>query len=158
MHFNSIRGKDKGKGKGKHKGKKGKGRGQGTKRPFEDDSSSLSSFSTTPSSATQFVKDNSHYWHRGFHPNPTTSLTLPPSVPTASKPYNYCHFYGWKFSYRGITCKKLLRLGDETKLHADFPTSITPHSNAAVEPPTNHGNRDTRKALPRAFPLRHFKG
>jgi hypothetical protein len=27
-----------------------------------------------------------------------------------------------------------LRLGDETKLHADLPTSTTPHGNAAVEP------------------------
>jgi hypothetical protein len=122
----------KGKGKGKYKGKKGKGCGRGTKRPFEDDSSSFSSFCNAPSSATQY-KDNSHYWHRGFHPNPTTSLTLP-SVPTASKPYNYRHFHGWNFSHRGITCKKLLRLGDENKLHADLPTSTTPHDNAAVEP------------------------
>jgi hypothetical protein len=40
--FQFYKGKDKGKGKGKHKGKKGNERGQGTKRPFEDDSSSLS--------------------------------------------------------------------------------------------------------------------
>ena len=123
----------KGKGKGKNKGKKGKGRGQGTKRPYEDDSVSLSSFSTTPSSATQYAKDNAQYWHRGYQPNPTTSLTLP-SVPTATKPYFYCHFHGWNFSHRGIACKKLMRLNDHTKLHADVPTSTTPHGNAAVEP------------------------
>jgi hypothetical protein len=123
----------KGKGKGKHKGKKGKGRGQGTKRSYDEDSISLSSFSTTPSSATQFAKDNSHYWHRGYHPNPTTSLTLP-SVPNATKPYCYCHFHGWNFSHRGIACKKLIRLGDQTKLHADVPTATTPHGNASVEP------------------------
>jgi hypothetical protein len=27
-----------------------------------------------------------------------------------------------------------MRLGDHTKLHADVPTSTTPHGNAAVEP------------------------
>jgi hypothetical protein len=131
--FQFRKGKDKGKGKGKNKGKKGKGRGQGTKRSYDEDSVSLSSFSTTPSSATQYAKDNSQYWHRGYHPNPTTSLTLP-SVPTASKPYSYCHFHGWNFSHRGITCKKLINIGDNAKLHADVPTATTPHGNASVEP------------------------
>jgi hypothetical protein len=124
---------NKGKDKGKNKSKKGKGRGQGTKRSYDEDSTSLSSFSTTPSSATQFAKDNSQYWHRGYHPNPTTSLTIP-SVPNATKPYCYCHFHGWNFSHRGIACKKLIRLGDQTKLHADVPTATTPHGNASVEP------------------------
>jgi hypothetical protein len=115
----------KGKGKGKHKSKKGKGRGQVTKRSYDEDSTSLSSFSTTPSSATQFAKDNSQYWHRGYHPNPTTSLTIP-SVPNATKPYCYCHFHGWNFSHRGIACRKLIRLGDQTKLHDPWNDSPSP--------------------------------
>jgi hypothetical protein len=70
--FQFHKGKD--KGKGKTKGKKGKGRGQCTKRSYNEDSMSLSSsFSTTPSSATQYAKDHSQYWHRGYQPNPTTS-------------------------------------------------------------------------------------
>jgi hypothetical protein len=134
LNHNTSKGKGK-KGKSK-KSKRGKGRGQGQKRSLdEDDTSSLSpsSFSSTPSSTSRSSLPSTTG-------NADGNLTRLPSSPCRrlqllprTNLFFYCHFYGWNFTHRGLTCKKRLQLGNQTKLQADSPTSTNPHDNSSVE-------------------------